>query len=107
MRLLVKEVPLDGSRHLRKWSVDIDCGEEFNYRGRTSSNAFFFHGKNRNRTDTMLYYGQSLDEALAVNEAMIENGSTGYDLDNLEEVESIWKFYEIIGYDYKKKKFTS
>ena len=105
VKYLVTEISLEDYRHTRKWIVDVDQGSDFNYRGRTSSNAFF-HGTNkRNYSDTSLYYGEHLEDARDKSEVMIECGSSGIDFDNLPEVESIFKFYEIIGYDYKKKRF--
>lgn len=98
MKFLVKEISLTDYRHTRKWIVDIDCGEDFNYRGRTSVNAFFFSGKkNRNYSKTSLYYGEPLEEAIEVRD---------FDPTGVEQVETIWKFYEIIGYDYKTKKYS-
>lgn len=106
MKFIVKEVPLDGSAHKRHWIVDIDAGTNFNYRGRTSFNAFFHGAKKRNYNGDILYYTTSVEEAREADRISQEFGATGLDFDSIPEVESIFKFYEIVGYDYKKKKFT-
>lgn len=96
MKFVVKEISHETHRCTRKWIVDIDLGESCNYRSRTSLNAFFYGKHKRNVTKDFLYYGKPLSEAIE-----LENLNP----DTVEKVESIWKFYEIIGYDYKKKKF--
>jgi hypothetical protein len=108
MKSFVTEISLENYRHTRKWIVDIDCGTEFNYRGRVSSNAFFHSPKKRNYSDTSLYHEKSLEEAVIVSEVLLEYGiEKPIILDEIEQVESIWKFYEIIGYDYKKKRYIN
>jgi hypothetical protein len=95
MDMLVKEISLDDYRHTRKWIVDIDCGETLNYRGRVSSNSFFYGKHKRNRTDKFLYHMKGVWEEYDDDKVP----------DDIERVDSIWEFYKIIGYDYKKKKF--
>lgn len=83
VKLFVKEVPLDGSQHRRKWIVDVDQGTDFNYRGRTSSNAFFFGRHKRNYNGDVLYHAERLEEAKETSEIMIKCESNGINFDDI------------------------
>lgn len=97
MKFLIKEISNETFIHIRKWIVDVDGNESCNYRSRTSINCFFYGKHHRNKTKDFLYHGESLREAIDVR---------GFDPEGVAEVDSIWEFYKIIGYDYKKKKYV-
>lgn len=95
MIFLVKEISNVTYRHTRKWLVDIDEGTDFNYRGRMTVNAFFYSPKHRNMSSNFTYVGKPVEEAIEF----------GENVTDVKAVDSMWDFYKIIGYDYKKKKY--
>jgi len=100
------------SNHIRYIQIDIDGGKSFCYRGRVSFNAFAHGSKHRNYNAKkgFHYYFQSLDTFL------IYHNSTRNFFNNvlgkeycqdipILTVSSLWEFYKLVGYDYKKKKW--
>jgi len=83
---------------VRMWVVDIDQDKEpWDARARGSYNSFFHGSKRRNYTDEFLYSAEPVDEILLELQHI--------KIEELDQVDSLWDFYKIIGYDYKTKKY--
>lgn len=96
--IIVTELDLtDGCKHLQYIRYPLDDGKTpICYRSRVSHNAFFNSVKGRNRNGTSrLFTCRHEDEP-----SFHEDGAA-----EKVEVENIWSFYKLIGYDYKTKKF--
>lgn len=116
--IIVKEVFLkEGCRHGRVFRVPIDGvgsytsaeGYRFDYRGRGSINAFFHSLKKRNyKKDEVLYHSEREDEHI-IGQDIWRETHRKHNMPHTEityiDVDSIWDFYTLIGYDYKKKKY--
>ena len=108
---VITEIDLesDNYKHLRYIHVDIDGGKDFCYRGRVSSDAFFNnYKKERNKTKTRLYTRRDKWEWEMSQKTFAKSCKRcGAEMPEVEEVTvgSIWEFYELIGYDYKTKKY--
>jgi len=102
MKLLVREIQRHSPyTHTRLWIVDLDQSSNqtsWNYRARSSANAFFYGSKKRNYTDDFVYTCSPLSEAVLFDETI--------DPDNEQQVSSLWDFYKIIGYNYRLKKIS-
>ena len=107
MNIIVTEVFLkDGCKHGRVFRLPIDpTGRPFNYRVRVSTNSFFFSTNKRNyKKDELLYHSEAEDEhkiCLNITQKSLPNWPTP----NYIDIDSIWEFYKLVGYDYKKKKW--
>lgn len=109
MNLIVTEVNLNPPyEHRRVFRVPIDVkGKLFDYRGRVSINSFFFGVKKRNyKKDKVLYHSVYEEEHKMMQEEhkMLRFGNHPI---NYIDVDSIWEFYKMIGYDYKKQEWLS
>lgn len=112
IELHVIELELGTCKHNRYIRFDLDDGKGFCYRSRVSSGAFFHHFKKpRNRSDKFLYSSQHLDEFQHYLESWARMKEKHPDLPDIYssvpvvDVKNIWEFYELIGYDYKTKKW--
>ena len=116
--LIVTEVNLKPPfEHRRVFRVPIDAvgsytssdGYRFDYRGRGSINAFFHSLKKRNHKNKEILYHSCHEEEHFISERVKKESYTKYKIPYQEityiEVDSIWDFYKLIGYDYKKKKY--
>lgn len=95
MKRSITECDARTYENLRYFEVDIDGGKPFDYRARTSFNAFFnlVNHPERHSNDKVFYCQRSLlkfeiDEGVKV-----------------IPVPSLWEFYKLIGYNYKAKKY--
>jgi hypothetical protein len=80
--------------------VDIDGGKTFDYRARVSINAFFsLRGsvKNRRVNGDLRYAEREPSEISWM----------GLKDSDAIKVDSVWEFYELIGYNYKTKKYKN
>jgi hypothetical protein len=107
--LIVKEIAMPECRHVRYFKFPIDPGSDFNYRSRTSINAFFHSTKQRNYKPTVakaqfLYHSSHEEEYLRMKQVEIE--SFGEDIHAhvpMTELPDIWAFYQLIGWEHKTK----
>jgi len=107
MNIIVTEVLLkEGHRHNRVFRFPVDpkggktdtLGNPFDYRARVSTNCFFFSTNKRNyKRDEVLYHS-----AWEEDHKLLRFSTHAIDY---IDVDSIWDFYTLIGYDYKKKKY--
>lgn len=111
---IISEIDTNG-RHCACYSVQVGHGK---YRETVSFNAFFYSVKKHNRSKNRLYTVCSLDEMniqiKSLNRAIEAIKKTDDDINhvincfnNRKKLKSIWEFYEIIGYDYRKKKYVN
>lgn len=104
---IITEVLLNkGCEHGRYFRMPLDPGgKEFSYRGRTAVNAFFFGLKNRNRKGKeVLYHIQEEGESkrsLEITQKHLPDWPTPVYIN----VDSIWEFFKIIGFNNKTKKY--
>ena len=90
--LTIVELEKTECQHIRYFEVNVDEGENFNYRARVSLNAFFNIDFKRNENDKFLY----VETAKRVDEKA-----------ETVKVNSLWEFYKLIGYNYKTKKYEN
>jgi hypothetical protein len=109
--LIVTEVFLkEGCRHGRVFRLPIDpIGTTFHYRARGSINSFFHINKKRNyKKDEVLYHSAGEVEHI-IGQDIWRETHRKHNMPHTEityiDVDSIWDFYTLIGYDYKKKKY--
>ena len=96
MKLFVKEIQLHAPyRHTRRWVVELDNTDGWDYRARTSANAFFYSPKRRNYTNDFVYTSRPVEEAVLMEKI---------NPDNEQQIASLWDFYNIIGYNHSRKK---
>ncbi len=113
--LIVTEVMLqEGCKHGRYFRVPVDAkgcyvsaaGHPFDYRGRGSINSFFFGTNRRNyKKKERLYHACDESEHLAslkITQEFLPDTPNPVYID----VDSVWDFYKLIGYDYKKRKWS-
>lgn len=105
---------VNGHKHLSYVKYDLDDGKPFCYRSRTSHNAFFHnHKTNRNQTDRHLYAAKhEVEHQINLDvwaEMMREHPGLEdiYSKVPVVEVQNIWEFYELIGYDHKTKRWLA
>jgi hypothetical protein len=96
--IIAIEISLKTYEHLRYIRFDLDAGKEFCYRSRISYD-YFAHGiKRRNRrSGEFLYYCDNESDMIQFNK-----------LDPtvpMIDIPTIWDFYKLIGYNYKKQKW--
>lgn len=105
--MIVREINLATYKHERYFTFDLDDGKDFCYRSRMSSNAFFHgskEGKPRpNRSATHLYVSDHLGETYA-QKRLAEDQAMFGPIPVLTP-SNIWEFYQLVGYDYRKKKW--
>ena len=88
-------------------------GEDGFYRQTGSFNAFFYSTKNRNKNDGRQYYAKHWDEfeseCQRMEKWLAKDGITKLKFDDRKlpttEHQSIWEFYEAIGFDQKSKRW--
>lgn len=80
-------------RHVRYFEINIDGEKDFNYTARVSLNAFFNVDYERNENKEFLY--------VQLPKFNFENGVP------VILVDSLWEFYNLIGYNYKTKKYEN
>lgn len=107
MNIIVTEIFLkDGFKHGRVFRFPSDpksgkvdsTGNTFDYRARVSTNCFFFSTNKRNyKRDEVLYHSAWEEEHKLLR-------FSTHTIDYID-VDSIWDFYKLIGYDYKTKKY--
>lgn len=112
-KFAVQEIEQPGSKHLRLHVLWLPTVTEPDfYRQVTSFNAFFHSGGKRGlygpnwKGDELLYSEKDWEEF--ENECEIWGKDLpALDYRNLPQIEhqSIWEFYESIGYDFRKKKW--
>lgn len=104
--IIVTEVFLPSCGHGRCFKIPIDPNYgDFNYRSRTSINAFFFGTKRRNEKKGKVLYHSQNEESYKIHCDCLRNSSVPHDIKVPRNLNSIWEFYKIIGYDYKKRKW--
>lgn len=81
-----------------------DGREDGFYRDTMTFNAFFMSLRNpkANVTEVRQF---TVDDTTGIE--IKKKYMEGVDFDNLQTFESMWKFYEFIGYDYKARKYSS
>lgn len=99
------EAPILRKNKRRCWRLTTT-----DYRSKVSFDAFFFGVKGRNYAPNgTLYHAKWEDEYNAEHERLRkfleEQNHPMIDEDQLVDVESLWEFYKLIGYDYKKQKW--
>lgn len=99
MLMTVAEIDCrDGHKHLRYIRFPNDAGKDFCYRSRMSINSFAYHPKGRNynpskKNPKYLYHFEWHD---------YRHFAKGVPV---VDVASIWEFYVLVGYNYKKKQW--
>lgn len=103
----VFEIPIKNGSSRRMWRFD----HKFHYQEAVSFNAFFFGSKRNHKGDELFYYAQHLtDYEIHRNvwaKTAEKHGLENYypDSSTIQVVEDLWRFYKIIGFDYKTKKW--
>ena len=87
--------------HRTYYRFDLDDGKNFCYRTRMSFNAFFHSIKDRNVSNGFLYHTDRKDSIEKIAKIFDDYPVNWIDCKN------IWEFYQIIGYDYKTKKYLN
>jgi len=116
--LIVTEVNLNPPyEHRRVFRVPIDgegCyktseGYTFDFRSRRSINAFFHSKKKRNYKNKEILYHSCREDEHIISENIWRETYRKNNIPRKEityiDVDSIWDFYTLIGYDYKNKKY--
>jgi hypothetical protein len=111
MMILVTEIGMPGCSHLRYIRFPVDGDKDFDYRMRTTFNAFFHGAKQRNYKPTVkkvtrLYHQQDWETKVRDNDLLKE--MTGKDMlekFGVTDVANIKEFFALIGYDNKTKKW--
>lgn len=114
MNLVAYEIQLSGCKHTRYIQFDLDDGKPLCYRSRMSHNAFF-HGfkTQRNRNSRYLYTYKHLEEHRWTMESWKRTMSQHPEIKDIYgsvpvvTVKNLWEFYELIGWDYRKKKWST
>lgn len=114
IEVVVTEIAIDQNcKPLRRIHLDVDGGKDFCYRGRVSFDAFFSGKHKRNwRKDPRRLYHQKQKEEHEMSERIFANslrkcGAAKPEAVPEFKVASVWAFYELIGYDYKRKRFIT
>lgn len=111
---------LDGARDYQPnlvFKFDLDDGKIFCYRSRVSYNSFAFGGRNnnkpRNRNNKfgkkLIYHCRDENDYKLTQQSFIrtfEMYGGVYEEPPMVELKNLWQFYNVIGYDYKSKKFV-
>lgn len=107
-KYIVKEIDHKTSEHRHLHFLNLPTPTEPGfYRQITSLNAFAWGRHRRNWSDTTLYYVLREEE---FNIDLISMRKWIPDYENAlprSEYDSIWAFYEAIGYDHKKNKYDT
>jgi hypothetical protein len=110
--IVVSELDYHNSKHIRWIRFPLDAGKKFCYRSRGSINAFAYGTKHYNYKPNIanpdyLYHFSDWDTKLADIEIAKEClGRNIYENIPIVDVGSIWEFYNLIRWDWKKKKWT-
>lgn len=103
LMIVASEVDLrNGGKHLRYIRFPLDDGKyPICYRSRVSYNAFAYSVKGRcykpnKKNAEFLYHCDHEEEKTWMDESV-----------PIIDVENVWEFYKLIGYDYKKKKYMA
>ena len=115
---IVTEVLIkDGHKHGRYFRVPTapkgtkpdTAGNVFDYRSAVSINSFFYGIKRRNQKKKEVLYHCDWEDGHLISEDAWRETHRKNNIPHKEityiEVDSIWHFYTLIGYDYKKKKY--
>ena len=116
MNLIITALDTKNYNHKEYYKIPIDPNGSFDYRHRTSLNAFFHSVKGRNRSPQgILYYSQYECDRLST----IENLKKSMERYNIPveeipelcieviDIPDVWTFYKMVGYDYKKRNGTN
>ena len=101
---IVKEIA-SNSEHKRFWRVQIPSFGEPNFYHQVTSFSWFFHGRNKRnyKRDGTLYYACREEEFLEQQKSFAKVGIVINP--EIIDIPSLWEFYKVIGYDYKKKEY--
>jgi hypothetical protein len=113
--IAVTEIDMkDEYKHVRHIRFPLDDGKwPICYRSRTSYNAFANSTKercykpNKKNAETLFHCQREADFQISHDcwKSSLEKYDKEYKDPEFIDVDNIWEFYKLIGYDYKKKKY--
>lgn len=111
IQYVVTELCRETCEHVKYLKFDLDDGKPFCYRSRTSSNAFFHGAKEYNKSQKFLYIGKHEREHQIMIDVWKKSMAKHPELPDtyssvpVVHIKNLWEFYNLIGYDYKRKKY--
>jgi hypothetical protein len=105
MLVFVAEVSIETSDHLRHFWIDLDQGERLHYRSRVSFEAFRSYKVERCKNKEKGLWYIELDHTRCCYNPKYPD-IYRYDCEIIE-LNSVWEFYDVIGYNYKTKKYNN
>lgn len=97
----IMELDLQTHKPVRFFQIDLPAPLYEGYKQVVSWNAFFHGTRRKNRNDKFLYTSYSYEE-WPYYEGVFYDSQRKIPI---IEVDNVWEFYKMIGYDYKTKKY--